>query len=229
MSREILPLKKRLLKNVYTQKILSWLLAMYIRFVYVTNCKTYVYDEAARPYIQGEKNAIFAFWHGRMMMCPTIEPRNRKMHVLISLHRDGKLISDTIAHFGEATISGSSSRGGMAAVKEMLRSLKNGDNVSVTPDGPRGPVQEAEMGVVTIAKLSEKPVIPVTFSASRCKHMRSWDRFMLALPFGRIVFYVGAPIAVSRDCDNADEEKSRLQIENAMNALVETADRHIYA
>jgi lysophospholipid acyltransferase (LPLAT)-like uncharacterized protein len=177
--------------------------------------------------MHGMQNAIFAFWHGRMMMCPTIEPPKRKMHVLISFHRDGKLISDTIAHFGEATISGSSSKGGMAAVKEILRALKSGDNVSVTPDGPRGPIQIAEMGVVTIAKLSGKPVLPVTFSSSRHKRLRSWDRFMLAYPFGHIVFYVGQPIFVSRDADTAEEEQARSAIETSMNHLVTMADDHI--
>ena len=75
---------KRLLKSDAAQQVLSWLLSMYIRLVYVTSRKVRVIDDAALPYIQGRENAIFAFWHGRMMMCPTIEPPSRKMHVLIS-------------------------------------------------------------------------------------------------------------------------------------------------
>jgi lysophospholipid acyltransferase (LPLAT)-like uncharacterized protein len=216
--------KKRILKHERTQKVLSWVLAIYIRFVFFTSSKHYIFDAEATPYMSGECNAIFAFWHGRMMMCPTVEPQGRKMHVLISFHRDGKLISDIIAYFGEATISGSSSKGGASAVKEILRALKKGDNVSVTPDGPRGPVYVAEMGVITIAKLSGKPLIPVTFSASRHKRMRSWDRFMLAYPFGRIVFCAGAPILISRDTQGADEEQDRLSFEQAMNQLVDQAD-----
>ena len=221
-----MPLKKRILKHPFTQKLISWLLAQYIRLVYITSFKTYHFHPAAIPYMKGEDNAIFAFWHGRMMMCPTIEPHARKMHVLISHHRDGQLISEVISHFGESTISGSSSRGGMAAVKEILRVLKNGDNVSITPDGPRGPIQIVQPGVVTTARLAGKPVLPVTFSTSHCKRMRSWDRFMLAYPFGRIVFYVGAPIPVARDIDAAGEEAARFAIEHAMNELVKIADRH---
>ena len=216
--------KKRLLKHDRTQKALSWLLAMYIRLVFITSRKTRCIDDAAQPYMRGDDNAIFAFWHGRMMMCPTIEPPGRKMHVLISLHRDGLLISRVIGHFGEATISGSSSKGGNAAVKEMLRAIKRGDNVSITPDGPRGPAHIAEKGIVTIAKLAGKPILPVTFSSTRCKRFKSWDRFMLALPFGHIVFCVGEPILVSRDTDAATEEQIRLGIEQAMNRLVENAD-----
>ncbi len=215
---------KKFLKHPRTQSAISWLLAQYIRFVYYTSIKTRDIHPDALPYLHGEQNAIFAFWHGRMMMCPTLEPKGRKMHVLISFHRDGLLISKVISHFGEATISGSSSKGGTQAVKDMLRALKAGDNVSITPDGPRGPFQTAEKGSVTIAKISGKPIIPATFAASRHRRFKSWDRFMLALPFGRIVFCVGAPISVSKDTDETAHEQVRLMIENAMNALVEKAD-----
>lgn len=221
--------KKRFLKHPKTQYVLSWILAQYIRFVYYTSRKTRHIDPAALPYLRGEENAIFAFWHGRMMMCPTIEPPKRKMHVLISFHRDGMLISQVISHFGEATISGSSdkggaSKGGSQAVKDILRVIKKGDNVSITPDGPRGPVQVAEKGIVTVARLSGKPVLPVTFSASRHRRLKSWDRFMLALPFGRIVFCVSAPISVSRDADDHEQEQARMTIENSMNRLTDMAD-----
>lgn len=224
-----MPLAKRLLKATATQKILSWLLAMLIRLVYITSRKTYLIDDAAQPYMQGKDNAIFAFWHGRMMMCPTIEPPGRTMRVLISTHRDGLLISRVIAHFGEATISGSSSKGGANAVKDILRALKEGDNIGITPDGPRGPAQVAQLGVVAVAKLAGKPVIPVAISSTRYKRFRSWDRFMLALPFGRIVFCVGAPILVSREVDEHAEEQARRRIEQAMNTLVETADGMTHA
>jgi len=216
--------KKRLLKAPGTQKALSWLLAMFIRLVFVTSRKTYVIDDAAQPYMQGKDNALFAFWHGRMMLLPAFDLPGRKMRVLISTHRDGLLISRVISHFGEATISGSSSKGGAGAVKEILRALKAGDNISITPDGPRGPLQIAEMGVVTIAKLAGKPIVPVTFSSTRHKRLKSWDRFMVALPFSRIVFCVGAPILVSKETDKPAEEQARLMIEQAMNGLVDAAD-----
>jgi len=224
-----MPFHKRLLKHPRTQSLLAWLLSLFIRFVFLTCRKIFIIDPAAEPLMRGEKNGIFAFWHGRMMMCPTVEPPGRKMHVLISFHRDGILISKVISHFGEATIAGSSSKGGTAAVKEIMRALKKGDNISITPDGPRGPIQEVQMGIVTVAKLSGKAVLPVTFSASKNKRTRSWDRFMVALPFGKIVFCVGAPILVSRDADDAAMEQARLEIEMAMNRVVETADSRTHA
>jgi lysophospholipid acyltransferase (LPLAT)-like uncharacterized protein len=218
-----MPLTKRLLKHPLTQKLLAALLAAYIRLVYYTSRKSLDYHPDAVPYLHGDDNAIFAFWHGRMMLCPTICPPKRQMRVLISLHRDGILISSIIAHFNQKTVSGSTSRGGKAAVVEMLKALKQGDNISITPDGPRGPFQQAAPGAITVARLSERRLLPVTFSASRAKRLKSWDRFMLALPFGRIVFCVGAPIVVKGETDE-EAEQDRLRFEHAMNALVEKAD-----
>lgn len=209
---------KRLLKHPRTQYLLSHLLAGYIRLVMLTNRKEFHIHEEAKAYMRGEKNAIFAFWHGRMMLLPAINPP-RKMHVLISEHRDGRLISQVIHHFGQDTVVGSSSKGGSEAVRNIVRILKKGDNISITPDGPRGPNQTAEAGIVTIARLSGKPVLPVTFSASRNKRLKSWDRFMVAKPFGRIVFCIGAPIMI----EQADEA-ARIAVETSMNNLVEQAD-----
>jgi lysophospholipid acyltransferase (LPLAT)-like uncharacterized protein len=184
----------------------------------LSNRKEFHIHPEAEIFMNGEKNGIFAFWHGRMMLLPAINPP-RKMHVLISEHRDGRLISQVIHHFGQDTVVGSSSRGGSEAVRNIVRLLKKGDNISITPDGPRGPNQQAAMGIVTIARLSQKPVLPVTFSASRHKRLRSWDRFMVAKPFGRLVFCIGAPIML----EQADEAV-RIGIETAMNKLVERAD-----
>lgn len=205
---------KRILKHQFTQIILSYLLAFYIRLVMLTNCKEYIIHPDAEEFMRGKKNAIFAFWHGRMMLLPAINPP-RKMFVLISEHRDGRLISKVIARFGQATIAGSSSKGGTQAVRDIVKLLRNGDNISITPDGPRGPNQIASMGIVTIAKLSGKPIIPVSFSASEYKQLRSWDRFMVAKPFGNIQFYIGAPIAI-----NSADENARIMVEEAMNNLL---------
>lgn len=217
-------LSKRIIKHPATQKTIMALLSYYIRLVMLTGrIERHVHPES-EPFLRGDENAIFAFWHGRMMMLPAFCPPKRQMHVLISHHRDGELISGVIAHFGQTTIHGSSSRGGSTAVKEILRALKKGDNISITPDGPRGPVQVAQGGIVAAAKISGAPVLPTAFSATSYRRMKSWDRFMLALPFSRIVFCVDAPIRVSRDIDETAEESVRQMIESRMNSLVARAD-----
>lgn len=220
-SRMTKKLHKRLLKSKPVHYITVRILAFYIFFVYITARKTFDIHPLALPYQQEKLNGIFAFWHGRMMMIPPIHPRKLEMHVLISLHRDGMLISDVIRQFNLHTISGSSSKGGHAAIVEILRLLKEGQDVTITPDGPRGPNQVASPGIVSAAKLSGKPVLPVSFSASHHRRMASWDRFMLAYPFSRIIFCIGAPIMIDK---SMDDEAARLLIESAMNALTEKAD-----
>lgn len=215
---------KTFLKSRRAQSVAAFLLSLYIRLVYATSRKVRHIDKDALPYMQGDESGIFAFWHGRMMMMPLFCPPRRKMRVLISRHRDGLLISQVISHFGQATVSGSSSKGGKEAASEILRALEAGDNVSITPDGPRGPSQVAAKGVASLARMAKKPVLPVTFASTREKRLKSWDRFALALPFGRIVFCVGAPMVLSETAAGEDEETVCKQVEQTMNRLAEQAE-----
>lgn len=215
---------KRLLKSRAVHVLLVKLLAFYIRLVFFTARKRYDVHPDAKPYMSGEKNVIFTFWHGRLMMMPCLNPPHRQMHVLISQHRDGIFISDVMKEFKFKTIAGSTSKNGREALMAILRALKAGDNVSITPDGPRGPFQIAAAGAAIAAKLSGKPIIPITFSASRHKRARSWDRFMLALPFSRIIFCVGAPIMIDKSMDG---EAARLAVEVSMNQQTEFADAEL--
>ena len=197
------------------------LLALYIRLVYFTGRKHIDIHPDSAPYMRGEKNAIFAFWHGRMMLMPCLCPPQHVMHVLISRHRDGVFISEVMKEFGFKTIAGSTSKNGREALMAMLRALKRGENVAITPDGPRGPLQVAAAGVAVTAKLADTPVLPISFSARRHLRAQSWDRFMLALPFSRISFCVGAPIVIGKDMPDED---ARLLIERTMNRLTEHVD-----
>lgn len=215
---------KTLLKSPAAQAVIGWLLALYIRLVYATSRKAILFDEVTLPYIRGEQNAIFLFWHGRMMLCPCICPPQRRMRVLISQHRDGLLISRIISHFNLETVVGSTSRGGKEAAGEILRALASGDNIGITPDGPRGPAQVMTKGALTLAKLSGKPLIPVAFASSRAKKLSSWDRFMLALPFGRVAFCIGAPMVVAEAATDDEMERMRLNVERTMNQLMGKAE-----
>lgn len=217
-------LLKPLLKSRAVHRILVWWLATTIRLTYFTGRKKPEIHPEAERYMRGEDNAIFAFWHGRMMLMPCLCPPGRIMHVLISQHRDGVLISDVMKEFNFKTIAGSTSKNGREALMAMLRALRNGENIAITPDGPRGPLQVAAMGVATTAKLSGKPVLPITFSARHHKRAKSWDRFMVALPFSRISFCVGAPIVISKDMP---DEEARQRIEYIMNQLTDHADAAI--
>ena len=171
-----------------------------------------------RPYIA-------AFWHNRLLMAPTGWRSQAPLSVLISQHRDGELIARTVHQFGVHTVRGSTTRGGSKALRELLLALKNGSNVAITPDGPRGPCMRAQSGIILLARLSGAPIVPSTYSVSRRKLASSWDRFIIALPFSRGLYLWGAPIHVARDADDEALETARLKLENTLNELTTTADR----
>ncbi len=187
-------LLKRFVKADTSRGVLCWLIAQYIRFVYATSRKKITIHAAAQSYMRGEQPILLSFWHGRLLMMPIMRPLGRRMHVLISTHRDGELIARTMHHLGFGAIRGSSRRGGIGAAVNVVKTLKKGDNVSITPDGPRGPAMQVQPGILTLAALAKVPIVPMTCAATRCKRMPSWDRFMVALPFGTLHYIVGAPM-----------------------------------
>lgn len=183
---------KRLFKSALFRVCIVWLAAHYIRLVHYTSRRQVDVDDSALPYLRGELPFVVAFWHGRLMMMPMLCPPTRTMNALISTHNDGEMIARTMHRFNFHTIRGSTSRGGVAAAINAIRALQDGQNVSITPDGPRGPAMQVQGGIVTIAAKANVPIIPMTFSSTRHRRARSWDKFMVALPFGRIYYKVGA-------------------------------------
>lgn len=219
---------KRFLSSPVGIAIAAWLAAGYIRLVWATSRWDVVGRENAQGLLDSGQVAIAAFWHARLLMMPRIlalaEPRPR-FAMMISSHRDGRLIAATIAHFGISTVFGSSTRGGPSAALGMKTALDAGHWVGITPDGPRGPRMRAQPGVTAIARYSGAPVVPVSYSTTRGTLLRSWDRMLLPFPFGRGVFVVGAPIAVPADAAGDTLERLRREVETALTAATATADR----
>jgi lysophospholipid acyltransferase (LPLAT)-like uncharacterized protein len=213
-------IKKALFTNPVTLWVLSRLIANYIRFVYYSSRKHVVMHPDSAPLMRGEENVIFAFWHGRLLLMPMLSPRNRKVHVMISGHHDGMLIAHSMFAFGFGVVEGSSRRGGANAARGAIDVLLAGDNVSITPDGPKGPNMKVQQGAVAIAKLAGKKVVPITYASSRCKRFNSWDRFMVALPFGKVYFEVGAPMTFTSEEQTADIQN----LENVMHAITKNVD-----
>lgn len=212
---------KRILKSDAFRAVVCWLGAQYIRLVWHSGRWRVENEAAPRRFWEAGETFILAFWHGHIMMMVYSWPRDKRMNMLISQHRDGQLISRTVTHFGIHTVAGSSSRGGAGALRQMVKMLKGGAYVGITPDGPRGPRMRASEGVVATARMAGVPVIPCAFSCRRRKQARSWDRFQVALPFSEGVILWGEPIAVPRD---ADLEAKRAEVEAAMVALAQDAE-----
>lgn len=149
------------------------------------------------------------------------------MHMLISAHPDGQIIADAVTYFGVDSIAGSTSRGGSAALRTMLKRLKAGDCVGITPDGPRGPAMTASTGIVNIARLAGVPILPITYATSRRRMLATWDRFHLPWPFGRGVYLWGEPIKLAEELDEAGLECARCLVETRMVEMVCEAERRV--
>ena len=168
-----------------------------------------------------EKPRIFVFWHNRILMMSYIYERfcvGRKCLVLISRSRDGEFISRVGSRFGLETARGSSSKGGAAAVREMVRelNLKNGRDIVITPDGPRGPRGMVQDGVLAVAAASGISIIPATTHFSRKWELRSWDRFQIPQPGALCRLVVGPRVLAPRGTDAGQLEVTRKQLEKAL-------------
>ena len=209
------------------RRVRCYAIHLYIRFVYVTNRWSVEGAEPALRLRADGKPFILAFWHGRRMMIPMAWQRLAPIQMLISSHRDGRIIADAVAYFGVQSVAGSTRRGGSAALRTMVKALAAGDCVGITPDGPAGPAMVASAGVVNVARLGRVPIVPIVFAASRRFVMPSWDRMQVALPFGRGVFIWGEPIEVEGKLDEAGIERARQLVEARMLALAALADSRV--
>ncbi|HWM93024.1 MAG TPA: lysophospholipid acyltransferase family protein [Thermoanaerobaculia bacterium] len=159
-------------------------------------------DGPMRKMEQRGERFILAFWHRHLLLMP-YSYRGRGISVLVSQSRDGELIARTVARLGIDSSRGSSSRGGVAGMRTLLRKGQEGYDLAFTPDGPRGPASEVQPGVILAAAATGFPIQPVAVAATRAKRLNSWDRFLIPLPLSTVHFVYGEPLAVERRGDPA--------------------------
>jgi lysophospholipid acyltransferase (LPLAT)-like uncharacterized protein len=216
---------RRFLRSPLAQRVACWVTQLYIRLIYLTNRWSIEGCEWTRRFSREGRTCIVTFWHGRLLMMPFAWHRLAPFHMLISAHRDGRIIAGAMTYFGIETIAGSTSRGGSSALRAILKRLKEGACVGITPDGPRGPAMTVSLGTVNIARLAGVPIVPVTYATSRRRELATWDRFQLALPFGRGVFLFGEPIEIPAELDGNGLEDIRCLLEQRMVEMTREADR----
>lgn len=171
-------------------------------------------------------NAIYMLFHSDLFV-PTFQFRNCGYFVLVSQHKDGEFVSRMIQKLGYFTIRGSSTRGGRKALREIINTLKNGKNVVIIPDGPKGPVGKIKEGILTSSILAEVPIIPVIVSYSKVYRVNSWDSFNLPHPFSKVNILFGKPIKVDKTLKKENFSRKIILIEKCVKKLKKIANKTI--
>ncbi|MCU0588472.1 MAG: lysophospholipid acyltransferase family protein [Syntrophobacteraceae bacterium] len=178
----------------------------------------------AAVYQRGEI-PIYCSWHQRWYAGITLMPRRGPISIMVSQSQDGDFISEMIMGLGWRVARGSSSRGGMKALRELLGYIRQGVAVGHIVDGPRGPFGQVKPGLLTLAQLSGMPIVPMVISPQSKWTFRSWDRFMIPKPFSRILIRFDEPVHVPRKLDEAGFEALRHAIEDRLRQLYEETDQ----
>lgn len=210
---------KRALRSSLAQGLTAWAAVQYVRIIRRLGRFTVENQETLDDLVARGQPFIVCYWHSRILMFQYLWRYPTRMHLLISRHPDGRLISRAAAYFGLTTIAGSSSKGGSEALRSMIRVLRAGECVAVTPDGPRGPRMRVSPGVVHTARVAGVPIVPVAFSASRRKILNSWDRFIVPLPFTEFRVRVGQPVTVDKDTDETIVDGICTGLEDRLNDM----------
>ena len=201
-----------------------------IRFLYLTNRTEILGGEHPQKLWDRGEKVILSSWHDQLLMMIMVY-RGAGVKILISSSKDGELIAKTMRCFGHGVVRGSSSRGGRAAFKELLSLCGEEVDLAFTPDGPRGPRHQLKDGVIQLARLSGRPVLPLAFACSRGYRFKSWDRFLLPYPFGHGVYSFGKPLYFDEQ-EGADMFRERLQeamLENQQQAEAQLESYGLFA
>ncbi len=224
---------KRFARSRPVQTTIGVLAAEYLRFVWNTS-RTVVEPVDIYERIVPNLPVIIAMWHGQHFMVPFIR-RGHPAKVLISRHRDGEMNAVAAERLGVGTIRGSGDasgrfdlKGGVGAFQAMLATLEGGCSVALTADVPKV-ARVAGNGIIKLAQLSGRPIVPAAVVTSRRKVLENWDRTTINLPFSRLAMVAGETVRVPADADDARLETCRHSLEASLNRATarayELADR----
>jgi lysophospholipid acyltransferase (LPLAT)-like uncharacterized protein len=164
------------------------------------------------------RQPIMAFWHGRILPA-AFYFRRRGIVVITSENFDGEWIARIIERFGFGTARGSSSRGGLRAMLQLVRDMEQGKPAGFTLDGPRGPARVAQPGAIWLARATGNPVLPFHLEASSHWTTKSWDRTQVPKPFSTVALVIGEPLEVPADANDEQLESARRELERRLQAL----------
>jgi lysophospholipid acyltransferase (LPLAT)-like uncharacterized protein len=215
---------RRVGRSPFWQDTIGFLLAKYLRFVQVTSRFATVPDDIDKA-VAGEAPIICAMWHGQHLMISFAWPHTiDRFAALISRHEDAGAQAAALEYLGVTPVRGSGGpadrayyKGGVPAMRELLRQLESGASVAMTADVPKR-ARVCGLGIVTLAKLSGRPIVPTAVVTSRRIQFNTWDRASLGLPFSRGAIVTGDLVRVAPDADDAAIERARLAVQQGLDA-----------
>ena len=229
-------IRQPLAKSRFVKGLLTNLLIAGLRFVRLTNPLVKGSVKIIGGAYLDREPVIVALWHGQHLLAPVFYPKERRLAAMVSRSADAELNADVLARFGIEIVRGSGGRegvqnadkGGARALIALKKALDAGTNVCMIADIPHGTPRESGQGIILLAKLSGRPILPVAFTTSRRKVLeKSWDKTTINLPFGRGSTVVGEPIVVATDADEAQLEAKRRELTTALNAATTKAYRMV--
>lgn len=188
--------------------------------------RTLRYKLIGREYFDPSVATIYLMWHGRTFV-PGQFYRGKGLFVIISHSRDGEMQNRIFQRLGYKVIRGSTGRGGERALVESIRTLKAGNSMAITPDGPRGPSGIVQAGVMMMAKKSGAPLMAVGASARRRKIFKSWDQYLVPWPFSQCAIVAGESFYVPANATDDEVETIRLKVEAEMHRVQALADEAV--
>ncbi|HMJ92208.1 MAG TPA: lysophospholipid acyltransferase family protein [Candidatus Acidoferrum sp.] len=204
--------------------VLAWLIQAGAKLISWTWRCTFV--DPHRIYDSGRGPMIFCLWHNRLALSMKAWEHWRKektptagLVALISASHDGGLLARVLRYFDVQPVRGSSSRRGAQAMLELTTYIQRGYHVAITPDGPRGPCYVVQDGVISLAQISGRPIIPVSVHIRGKLTMKSWDRFQIPLLFARCELRHGELLHVPSDASESQREELKRELQRRLMAL----------
>jgi len=194
--------------------VANWLL----RFCCGTNSLTITRMDILQRHCD-DGSIIYAFWHNRLfynIYYYATKIKTPQVSALMSMSKDGDYAAAITKKIGQDVIRGSSSRGARRAILQLAKKAKAGFNLVITPDGPRGPVYNVQEGIIKLAQLTGQKILPVSYDATKKKRLKSWDKFIIVKPFGKIHLAFAEPITIPKDADSKQIEQYRVKLQTTL-------------
>ena len=218
-------IKKKLLKNFFVQYILGFFTFLYIRAVKLTSSIQFENESIPKQFWNNDKPFILAFWHSQLMMIGFSWKKNKNVNILASGHSDGRFGAIVGKYFNLNNIQ-TSKKNKSISMRFIFKLLNENNYVGITPDGPRGPREIVSEGIIKIAKSSKVPIIPIGFWSSKNFKLKSWDSFLITLPFSKCSFVWNKPLEIPYNIQENQIQHYQKLLQEKINQSVKKAQNN---